>query len=130
MQKTRITKDMIYKSMMESGILLPKMTSTICNMSYLIRVKKTWNTALINLKLSQNQRFVIIHRKRWFCSKSFLRNFRKKEIIEQSLTMKNIYQTLIGAWFLYFYWIRCMRYLNLHIFLKKDRKEGEELDTI
>jgi hypothetical protein len=22
-----------------------------------------------------------------------------------------------------------MRYLNLHIFLKKDRKEGEELDT-
>jgi hypothetical protein len=31
---------MLYKSIVDTGIVLPKMSSTICNMNYMVRVRK------------------------------------------------------------------------------------------
>ena len=39
MKSTKLTKAAMYNAISEDGTLLPKLTSSICNMNYLVRVK-------------------------------------------------------------------------------------------
>jgi len=39
MHKSKLTKQMLHSNLTESGLVLPKLTSSICNMNYLVRVK-------------------------------------------------------------------------------------------
>ena len=39
MNKKKLTKQMLHSNLTESGLVLPKLTSSICNMNYLVRVK-------------------------------------------------------------------------------------------
>ena len=39
MKSTKLTKAAMHDAISENGTLLPKLTSSICNMNYLVRVK-------------------------------------------------------------------------------------------
>ena len=39
MKSTKLTKAAMHDAISEDGTLLPKLTSSICNMNYLVRVK-------------------------------------------------------------------------------------------
>ena len=80
--------------------------------------------------MKTNPKFAISLQKRSFYWKWFKMNFRKKEIIELSLLMRNICQMSTGAFFLSTIWILSTKFLSLNIFLKKVRKEEEEPDFI